>query len=121
MANSTTLQAVLWELPKAPKRTYVPDWRINVLAKDDDFHCVVLAAAGQGYASIQQQTGLTRGKISNRLKAAKKLMGIDRWGNGLIRDYRNGRSIFATLIIETVARRVSSELTGELTTNTIDA
>jgi len=96
-----------WRGPAAPdtwdrEKNHV----VALLAKQEDFDCLMLASLGIGANAIASYTGLTRAQVYYRLEK----------GGVKIRDYREGRGPFAGMVFQGLARRAAKQLTIQVRT-----
>jgi hypothetical protein len=87
-----------------PKITRTLPCRVDFIMHDEDFQVALLGSMGFSTTFIQKETGLTEGQVSYRLsKAAIKR-----------KDYRDGESGEAEMVIATLTKKMSRELVKKL-------
>ena len=78
--------------------------RVDFEIYKDDFNAALLGSLGQSNAAIAATTGLTKGKVTYRLRKA----GIR------LCDYRNGTSTIARLVLRNMRPTLEAELHAHL-------
>ena len=96
---------IKWNLPAPPMASvYIRKHRVSLLSDPDDFHACLLATLGFSVKVITQQTGLSGGRVYYRLKKAQIK----------IKEYRNGVSPIAQLVIDNSKIKAAKQLTTYL-------
>lgn len=115
MKNRTgSLKLIRWQLPAQPDR-YMDNRWVNLLSDPDDYHVVLLASMGMSYHVIAQQTGLSHGQISYRLRRANQhRKPYDRISSF---NFRNGISEASQAVIQLAAKRVGQIIEPSLRRN----
>jgi len=111
---NTNTNLTRWQLPPQPDR-YEDNRFINFLSDPDDYHVILLASMGMSYSVIAQQTGLSFGQISYRLRRANEHR--KPWDKVSAYNFRNGISESSQAVIRLAAKRVAQIIEPSLRRN----
>lgn len=78
--------------------------RVDFYIYKEDFEAALMGSLGQSAAAISAKTGLTKGKVTYRLRKAGVRLG----------DYRSGESTIARLVLRNMRPSLERELHAHL-------
>jgi hypothetical protein len=78
--------------------------RVDFYIYKEDFEAALMGSLGQSAAAISSKTGLTKGKVTYRLRKAGVRLG----------DYRSGESSIARLVLRNMRPTLERELYAHL-------